>query len=50
MCVEKGFDIFAAIINMRDAIIREVKKETEKTEDLLHEGAREMKDMIHKEK
>ena len=45
---ETDFDVFAAIIKMRNAIIRDVNKESKKLRDNSRESARDMKDMIHK--
>jgi ribosomal subunit interface protein len=44
---ETDFDIFAAIVKLRDAIIRDVSKESEKLRDNSHDGAREIKDILH---
>jgi ribosome-associated translation inhibitor RaiA len=46
---ETDFDIFAAIIKMRDAIFRDVSKEAEKLRDNSLEKAREIKGILRKE-
>jgi ribosomal subunit interface protein len=47
---ETDFDIFGAIVKMRDKIIREVSKESERSRDLSREAAREIKKKLHRKK
>lgn len=44
--VSDQHDIYAAIDEMKDGIVREVKKDKEKTETLFRSGSRRAKDML----
>ena len=46
---ETASDIYAAIDEMRDVIIREVRKEVEKMRDQRRSGARQIKEMLREE-
>ena len=46
---ETDSDIYAAIDKMRDVIVRDVRKESEKKRDTSRDGARKIKDMIREE-
>lgn len=46
---ENASDIYAAIDLMRDVIVRDVKRHYEKNRDQVRSGARQFKEMLHKE-